>query len=162
MAGGADVGPSHARADLFDGRRWFLTRGEASREAVSNVEAFVTALGAQPVQVDAAAHDRMMAVVSHLPQLAASLLMESVGALAGSEGLSWAGPGLIDTTRLAASDAPWLLSVLEANAGEIVPALDALLATLQETRDSLAAGRSIAGHLARAREWRERLVAAAG
>ena len=44
----------------------------------------------------------------------------------------------------------------------IVPALDALLATLQETRDSLAAGRSIAGHLARAREWRERLVAAAG
>ena len=48
--GRRDVGPSHARADLFDGRPWFLTRGEASHDAVSNVEAFVTALGARPVQ----------------------------------------------------------------------------------------------------------------
>jgi len=50
-------------------------------------------------------HDRVMAFVSHLPQLAASALMDAVGSAAHSEGLRMAGRGLVDTTRLASSPA---------------------------------------------------------
>jgi len=84
-------------------------------------------------------HDRVMAYVSHLPQLTASVLMEVVGRAASSEGLRFAGRGLTDSTRLASSPASVWRDVCAANADDIGPALDALIARLGELRADLRA-----------------------
>ncbi len=104
LGGAARGGLEHARPDLFTGRPWLLTpTGEASGEAVEKLSAFVRALGAEPRVVSVAAHDRLLAYLSHLPQFTASALMQVIGDAVGDEGLALAGRGLVDTTRLASS-----------------------------------------------------------
>ena len=71
-----------------------------------------------------------MAFVSHLPQLAASALMEVVGGAVGSDGLRMAGRGLVDTTRLASSPADVWRDICLTNADAIGDALDCLIARL--------------------------------
>ncbi|MEU0570349.1 prephenate dehydrogenase, partial [Nonomuraea sp. NPDC005983] len=73
LAGREKSGPGAARADLFLGRPWALCpTPAASAEAVEAVLALIELCGANPVQVDAADHDRAVAVVSHAPHVAAS------------------------------------------------------------------------------------------
>ena len=138
MAGGSTSGPAEARAELFDGRPWFLVSGGAEPEALSRAWQFVASLGARPVLVDddGAEHDRVMAAVSHLPQVVASALMVVAAQSAGRR-LSWAGAGLRDTTRLADSSAAIWESVLATNANEIRPLLVELAASLTRLADDL-------------------------
>ena len=76
VAGGATGGPARAAADLFDEATWFLTPTAASSaESVALVERFVASLGARPVRTDADAHDRLLALTSHVPHALANLLM---------------------------------------------------------------------------------------
>ena len=138
MAGGATSGPSGARADLFAGRPWFLVTAGASHEALERTRTFVAALGARPIVLDddGAEHDRVMAAVSHLPQLVSSALMIAVAEAAG-ERLSWAGSGLRDTTRLAGSSASMWESVLATNTAELRPLLIELSGQLRQLADEL-------------------------
>ena len=140
MAGAATSGPSGARADLFDGRPWFLVPGGASRTAAERATAFVRQLGATPVVMndDGSEHDRVMAALSHLPQVVASVLMKVVGD-AAFDRLAWAGPGLRDTTRLAQSSVAMWQSLLQTNASELRPLILAMaeqLRTVSENLDS--------------------------
>ncbi len=82
MAGGTTL--ADARADLFDGRAWFLTNPD-SPEAVRRAARFVEALGATPVVLPdrGEEHDRLMAAVSHLPQVTATMLMAIVARAVG-------------------------------------------------------------------------------
>ena len=82
-------------------------------------------------------HDRVLAFISHLPQLTASALMHVVGNGAGEKGLGLTGRGLADTTRLASSPASIWRDICATNADEIGPALDGLVAVLQKLRDGL-------------------------
>jgi prephenate dehydrogenase len=158
MGGAARGGLEHARPDLFKGRPWILTpQGDASGEAVGKLSAFAEALGAEPRVMDAAAHDRVLAAISHLPQLAASALMQVVGERAGEDGLSLSGRGLVDTTRLASSPAEIWRDIAATNADEIGPALDALIQVLQELRADLGSGERLAEVFARAQAWRDLL-----
>lgn len=138
MAGGTTTGPSEARADLFDGRAWFLTNPDAP-DAVRRAVKFVEALGARPVVLSdrGQEHDRLMAAVSHLPQVVASALMVTVARSVGEANLAWAGQGLRDTTRLASSQAAVWESVLATNSQEIKPLLRALAAELVNLSDQL-------------------------
>jgi prephenate dehydrogenase len=138
MAGAATSGPAGARADMFDGRPWFLVPPASGSDAVARVSAFVTTLGARPVPLedDGSEHDRVMAAVSHLPQLVATALMITVAEAAG-ERLSWAGAGLRDTTRLAASSAAMWEGVLALNAAELRPLVVRLAAQLTDLADGL-------------------------
>ena len=147
MAGAASSGPAHARADLFDGRPWFLVPGSATTRALATVRSFVERLGAHPVQFedDGTAHDELMASVSHLPQVAASVLMKIVGDSARTDGLPFAGTGCRDTTRLAGSSAAMWESVLRTNAAALKPLL---LAMADELRD-VAANLDDAEHVRR-------------
>jgi prephenate dehydrogenase len=113
MAGGTGTGPGGARAELFDAAPWFLTNPD-SPDAVQRAVKFVEALGAQPVVLadHGEEHDRLMAAVSHLPQVAASMLMAVVTRVVGEQNLQWAGKGLRDTTRLAASRPDMWQSIL--------------------------------------------------
>jgi prephenate dehydrogenase len=128
MAGGTSTGPDDARADLFDRRTWFLLPGDADPSARAAAAAFVAELGARVVQLedDGREHDRLVAAISHLPQVVATALRARVGETVGVEGLRHAGSGLKDTTRRAASHASMWAPILATNATALAPLLRAL------------------------------------
>lgn len=156
LAGAARTGIAFASADLFQGRPWFLTPRVEAPEPLARLSAWVGALGAVPLVLDASAHDRLVAYVSHLPQLVASALMRVVGDAVGDEGLRHGGQGLADTTRLAASAGSVWTDVCWSNADELGRALDLLVAELQRARDGLAGGDVIAELFDQAASWRGR------
>lgn len=139
MAGAASSGPRDARPDLFDDKPWFLVPHGASAQSLSRAQTFVESLGARPVVLtdDGTEHDRVMAAVSHLPQAVACALMVAIGNAAGKRGLQWAGAGLRDTTRLAASSASMWESILATNARELHPLLTSLADALRELANHL-------------------------
>lgn len=156
LAGAAKGGLEHARSDLFRGRPWLLTpSGDRSGEAISKLSMFVRALGAEPHVMDVATHDRVVAFLSHLPQLAASALMQVVGDAVGEERLALAGRGLVDTTRLASSPSDIWRDIVATNADEIGPALDALLGVLRGLREDLASGERLTQVFTAANRWRD-------
>ncbi len=175
LAGAAHGGLDHARPDLFGGRPWLLTtaarpegRAEDDRrrrpsggpdasEASDKLSAFVRALGAEPRVISADAHDRMLAFLSHLPQLTASALMQVVGDAVGQDGLALAGRGLADTTRLASSPPDIWRDIAATNADQIGPALEALIEVLQDLRTDLKNGDQLTDVFEHAAGWRASL-----
>lgn len=139
MAGSERSGPTAARPDLFVGRPWVVVGTEASTpEAVLAVRTLVTDLGATPLMLDARVHDEAVAVVSHLPQVASSLVAARLRD-ADPAALDLAGQGLRDVTRIAAGDPALWTAILAANAGAVLPALratrddlDAVVAALEQ------------------------------
>ncbi|HWS59261.1 MAG TPA: prephenate dehydrogenase, partial [Actinotalea sp.] len=126
MAGSERSGPTAARPDLFAGRPWVVAGNtESDVEAVVAVRTLAMDVGATPVMLDAAVHDAAVALVSHVPQIAASLVAARLRD-ADPAALDLAGQGLRDVTRIAASDPALWTSILAANAGAVVPVLRAL------------------------------------
>ena len=152
IAGAAEGGFEHARADLFVRRPWVLCAPESA--SLRRVTELVEAIGAKPVRMPAEEHDHLLAFLSHLPQVTASALMHVVGEAIGAEGLTLAGPGLRDTTRLASSPADVWKPVLSANADEIRPALEKLIEILRELKDDLEHGQTVDKVFESARRWR--------
>jgi prephenate dehydrogenase len=170
LAGREVTGPSAAVQDLFVGRPWAVCAAPSSLAgAVDDVSALAAACGATPVLVDAQAHDEAVALLSHLPQIASSglagLLSTAGHALDGAN-LPLAGPGLADTTRLAAAEPGLWTEILSLNAPYVVPALRRYIASLDELADALssleqaeddAAGNTLAGFLRRGNVGRGRI-----
>jgi prephenate dehydrogenase len=158
LAGAARGGFDASRVDLFERRPWVLTPDAATPpQAVARLTAFLTALGAVCSHVDPITHDRVLAYTSHLPQLTASALMHVVGGAVGDAGLKLSGTGLADTTRVAASPAAIWSDICATNADELVAALDALIAALQDLRGDLSSGQPITPLFESAQRWRARL-----
>jgi len=159
LAGAARSGIDHGSPEMFVGRPWILTpAGERHSAAVERLVGFVAGVGGVPRLMTAGEHDALLARLSHLPQLAASVLMGVVGEAVGDSGLAFAGRGLVDTTRLASSPASVWTGICRANADEIGGALDAYIAALTDVRRSLAAPDALAGLFETAARWREALV----
>jgi len=159
IGGAAKSGFAHARGTLFFERPWILTPGPSTPEdAIARIESLARGLGARPRRMDAAEHDRVMAFVSHLPQLAASALMDVSGRHAQTAGLGLAGGGLADTTRLASSSAAIWRDVCASNADAIGAALDALTEELAEIRGRLARGEAVDTLFEDAARWRAVLL----
>ncbi|HET7571592.1 MAG TPA: prephenate dehydrogenase/arogenate dehydrogenase family protein [Gaiellaceae bacterium] len=163
VAGGASGGPRNAAADLFDGATWFLTPGPgADGERVARVERFVRALGAQPVRTDAAAHDRLLALTSHLPHALANLLMLRVAAAAESDDapLAHAGASLREMTRVAGANAGIWADIFLENADEIGAALAGFREALDGLERELRAGdrAAVEASIASAAEARARML----
>ena len=160
LSGAERGGFGFARPDLFKGRPWIFTPGQNVQAAnMAKLTAFVEGLGARTQQMAPEVHDRLMAAVSHVPQLAASALMQVVGAAAGAEGLKLAGRGLVDTTRLASSPASVWQDICGVNADAIGPTLDALIERLTDIRRSLDRGEIVASTFEEAARWRAELMA---
>ncbi|HEY3462916.1 MAG TPA: prephenate dehydrogenase/arogenate dehydrogenase family protein [Gaiellaceae bacterium] len=162
VAGGATGGPSRAAADLFDAATWFLTPTDASSaESVALVERFVASLGARAVRTDAEAHDRLLALTSHLPHALANLLMLRVAEAAAEDDapLAFAGASLREMTRLAGANAGIWSDIFLGNADEIAAALAGLRASLDALEQALRAGdrEGIEATIAAAAAARERL-----
>ncbi len=156
IAGGATGGPARAAADLFDAATWFLTpTGATAPASVALVERFVSSLGARPVRTDAAAHDRMLALTSHLPHAIANALM--LAAAQDETALAHAGASFREMTRVAGANPPLWRDILLENRDE----LDAALAAFRASLDAIAvAGRDeLESSIAAAAAARERLDA---
>jgi len=139
MAGRERSGPVNARGDLFLGRPWVVCGTDASDPArVDVVRRLALALGATPVTLSAQAHDEAMAVVSHVPQVAASLVAARLRVV-DDESVALAGGGLRDVTRIAASDPLLWAQILSANAGPVLAQLQALRQDLDGVIAGLAA-----------------------
>jgi prephenate dehydrogenase len=162
MSGAASGGFAGARPDMFDGRPWILTPGTRHGDALAKLDAFIVGVGAVPHIMTADLHDRLVGAVSHLPQVTASALMHVVGTLAGDAGLELAGPGLMDTTRLAASPPDIWRDIAASNEDVLRDALDALIRTLTDLRASLGDGEKIESVFTSASRWRDALVRARG
>jgi prephenate dehydrogenase len=158
LGGAARGGLEHARTDLFGGRPWLLTpTSDGAGDAVEKLSSFVSALGAKPQLISVANHDRVLAYLSHLPQLVASSLMQVIGEAVGPDGLALAGRGLVDTTRLASSPSDIWTDIAATNADEIRGALDILIETLSTLRDELEDGATLTEIFESANRWRDTL-----
>ncbi len=159
LGGGARGGFDFATASLFERRPWIFTpHDEPGAAAVDRLAAFVTGLGAVPSTMTAGEHDRLMARISHLPQLTATALMEVVGRTVSADGLRMAGQGLVDTTRLASSPADVWRDICVTNADEIRTALDVLIERLSDLRSDLQRAEVIDAVFDDAGRWRAELM----
>ena len=137
MAGSERSGPMAGSAQLFEGRPWAVTPGERTLpEALDAVVDMALHVGAVPIILEAAAHDRAVALVSHVPQVMSTL---TAARLNGAEGnsLALAGPGLRDTTRIAGSDSALWIDILRGNAADVRDVLQLVRADLDRVIDAL-------------------------
>jgi prephenate dehydrogenase len=159
LGGAPRGGIEHARPDLFKTRPWIFTPvGEGTASTLERLCGFATALGAEPHMMAPDEHDRLLALVSHLPQLTASALMHVVGTGAGERGLALTGRGLFDSTRLASSPPDIWREICRSNADTIGDALDALIDQLQVLRQDLESTTEMEKVFQSAADWRTRLA----
>ena len=137
MAGREIGGAGSARADLFQGRSWILTpTKDLDPQSKALVVDLIQSLGATVIELEASEHDRAVARISHLPQIAASLLAKQlIGTPA--EWMELSGQGLRDTVRIASSDERLWQEIIYSNRGELRGLLINLQNDLQEMIDSL-------------------------
>lgn len=143
-------GIEHADPDLFRDAPYVLigkpgepepepSTAEAGDDRIRRFIKMLQAIGARPVWLDAAGHDRLFAFLSHLPQLASVALAETVLEGAGDAAATLAGPGLTDSLRLAGSPYDLWAGICRTS-----PALDdalaRLIAMLERMRAGLASG----------------------
>ncbi|MFI9079306.1 prephenate dehydrogenase [Streptomyces sioyaensis] len=139
MAGKERSGPLAATADLFEGRPWVLTPTRDGNTEVLNLALELVALcRAVPVVMEADAHDRAVALVSHTPQLLSSLVAARLKS-ADETAVRLCGQGIRDVTRIAASDPGMWIDILSANPGPVADVLSEIAADLDETVRSLRA-----------------------
>ena len=133
MAGKERSGPLAATADLFEGRPWVLTpTPETDTDTLNLALELVAICQGVPVVMDADAHDRAVALVSHMPQLLASMVAARLED-ADDAAVRLAGQGIRDVTRIAASDPAMWIDILSANPGPVADVLSAVAADLEET-----------------------------
>ena len=153
IAGAATGGREAARADLFAGRPWILTPARAAAADVTRLRQFLGRLGADVRLLDAAEHDRLLALISHLPQVTVSAAMHVIGSRAGASGLALAGSGLHDSSRLAGSPPDIWRDILLTNRTNITSAIDALITVLSSLRDD-ETGQALARTFESAARWK--------
>lgn len=133
MAGSEKSGPLAATADLFEGRPWVLTpTPETDTEALNLALELVALCRAVPVVMDADAHDRAVALVSHTPQLVSSMVAARLEG-ADEAAVRLCGQGIRDVTRIAASDSAMWIGILSANPGPVADVLEELKTDLEGT-----------------------------
>lgn len=144
MAGSHEHGAAHASADLFVGATYLLTpTATTDPGAYGAMTRLVGRLGARALAVDPAAHDLLVAVISHLPQLAATTLMNLAAERARTQHaglLLLAAGGFRDATRVAASNPELWLDICRENRRAIVEVLDEFAARIGQLRMTLAEG----------------------
>ncbi|ALV36617.1 prephenate dehydrogenase [Streptomyces sp. CdTB01] len=139
MSGREKSGPLAATGDLFEGRPWVLTPTRDTDTEVLNLALeLVSHCRAVPVVMDADAHDRAVALVSHMPHLVSSMVAARLQN-AEEAAVRLCGQGIRDVTRIAASDPGMWIDILSANPGPVADLLSDVAADLDETVRALRA-----------------------
>lgn len=143
MAGSEQEGVIGARADLFVGAAWVLTPVPGTDdEAFAVVRSIVSSFGADVVALPPTQHDRMVALVSHVPHLTAATLMSLADERSSEHQalLRLAAGGFRDMTRVASGHPAIWPDICAENADAIVDGLNSLIAELSNVRDIVASG----------------------
>ncbi|MEW2072773.1 prephenate dehydrogenase [Streptomyces sp. NPDC013433] len=139
MSGRERSGPLAATGDLFEGRPWVLTPTRDTDTEVLNLALeLVSHCRAVPVVMDADAHDRAVALVSHMPHLVSSMVAARLEH-AEEAAVRLCGQGIRDVTRIAASDPRMWIDILSANPGPVADLLTDVATDLEETVRALRA-----------------------
>lgn len=139
MAGRERSGAISARADLFEGRAWVLCpHSEADPQATELVARLARASGAAVTTLSPLDHDAAVAAVSHVPQIAASLVAARLEHLS-EQAIGLAGQGVRDVTRIAASDPGLWTQILSGNAPAVAGVLREVSADLTQVVAALEA-----------------------
>jgi prephenate dehydrogenase len=140
MTGSERSGVEAARADLYVGCVWPLTpTANTAPEAIARLSWMIGRLGATPLLLDPAEHDAVVALISHLPRVAASGLV-----LTAAQSASWpvaqelVARGFLDTTRVASGDPSMMFDISSANEPALITSLDAYIETLVALRARIA------------------------
>ncbi len=162
MAGSELEGLDGADGSMFSGAVWVLTPTAATADATfASVAAVVAELGAEVIALPPDRHDQVVAVISHVPHLAAATLMDLASGRAEEHAalLRLAAGGFRDMTRIASGHPAIWLDICAENRPSILSALDGLIGGLQHVRDVVSADDRAGLHalLQRAREARANL-----
>jgi prephenate dehydrogenase len=163
LAGAETAGVENARADLFEGARWYLTPTDRSSGLLyDRLQRLVSGLGARPQAIDAAAHDRLLATISHLPHVVANALAAEAAAELSrdSERLPEVGPSFRDTTRVAGSNPAIWADIFASNRDAVADSVEAVARRLGEAAELIRGGDrdAVAAWHAAAGEDRRRLL----
>lgn len=164
MTGSERSGPQAADGALFTGATWILTPTEHSSDtALARANAFVRDVGGRALVLNPGEHDRIVGLVSHLPQLVASVLADVAAEAVGAQRdavMAVAGPGFRDTTRIAASDPALWLDIIDGNREAVVAALEAYTERLAAVTGAVRTGdqEALEAVLERASAARRRLL----
>lgn len=124
MAGSEKTGVEAAHPDLYVNAITAVTPTDASdAEAVRHIAELWTSVGARVVRIDPAKHDALVARTSHLPHLAAAVLVASVGREITPDIRNFCGPGFRDTTRVASGSPEMWRDIVATNRAVILAEL---------------------------------------
>jgi len=144
LAGAETSGVENAREDLFEGARWYLTpKAERSSGVLyDRLQRAIAALGARVQAIDAEAHDRLMATVSHVPHVVANVLVaQAATELArDSERMPEVGPSFRDTTRVAGANPAIWGDIFASNREAVADAVEAVAARLGDAAELIRGG----------------------
>jgi prephenate dehydrogenase len=138
IAGTENSGFDASFPELFDGARCILTPGENSPDdALSRVRALWEAVGSRVEIMDPALHDRILAVISHLPHIVAYALVNAAAAADSAHPglLDYTGGGFRDFTRIAASHSVMWRDICLDNRDEVLQAVDSFIEEVSHLRD---------------------------
>jgi prephenate dehydrogenase len=138
MAGREHAGPEAASHALFRGASWVICEDAASREDIDQMVGIVRSVGANPVVMSAARHDRVVASISHLPHLLAVALVNTIAD--NPDAAELVSGSFRDLTRVASAESDWWPEVLSANAESVTGAITGLVAYLEELGARVEAG----------------------
>jgi prephenate dehydrogenase len=143
LAGAETAGVENARADLFEGARWYLTPTETTGGLLyDRVQRAISELGARPQAIEADTHDRLMATISHLPHVLANVLVAQAATALSEEAerLPEVGPSFRDATRVAGSNPAIWGDIFAGNREAVAAEIDGAIALLSEAADLLRSG----------------------
>jgi prephenate dehydrogenase len=143
LAGAETAGVENARADLFEGARWYLTPTERSSGLLyDRLQRALAGIGARPQAIDPQSHDRLMATVSHLPHvLANALASEAAESLTqDTERLPDVGPSFRDATRVAGSNPAIWADIFASNREAVAASVDSLAERLRQAAELIRGG----------------------
>ena len=143
LAGAETSGIENARADLFEGARWYLTPTQRTGGLLyDRVQRTISEIGARPQAIEADTHDRLMATISHLPHVLANVLVtQATTALSEeSEHLPEVGPSFRDATRVAGANPAIWGDIFAGNREAVAAEIDGVIARLTEASEMFRSG----------------------
>jgi prephenate dehydrogenase len=143
LAGAETSGVENARADLFEGARWYLTPTQKTGGLLyDRVQRAISEIGARPQAIEAETHDRLMASISHLPHVLANVLVTQAAAALSEEAehLPEVGPSFRDATRVAGANPAIWGDIFAGNREAVAAEIDGVVARLTEAADVLRSG----------------------
>jgi prephenate dehydrogenase len=143
LAGAETSGVENARAELFDGARWYLTpTPNTSGVLYDRVQRAVADIGARPQAIEAETHDRLMATISHLPHVVANVLVSQAATALSEEAehLPEVGPSFRDATRVAGANPAIWGDIFAGNRQAVAAEIDAVVARLSEAAELMRSG----------------------